>query len=166
MSEPLDPTAAAAPTGGPALERSGTAVDLILELARRLRRHGVDTSPWQISPHQGRALGMIRRRCADPQHPGVRISDLAAALRIAPRSATEVVDALEAAGLVQRAPDPRDRRAVLVSPTETGRAVAEQIAAARRAAASSILASLTAPEQRALETLLGRLVDHLDQPAQ
>ena len=36
----------------------------------------------------------------------MRPSVLAERLRIAPRSATEVVDALEARGLVERGPDP------------------------------------------------------------
>ena len=51
----------------------------------------------------------------------MRSSELAQHLHIAPRSATEVVDALEAKGLVARSPDPSDRRATLVSLTDRGR---------------------------------------------
>ena len=47
----------------------------------------------------------------------MRPSALAEHLHIAARSATEVVDALEARGLVAREPDPDDRRATLVRPT-------------------------------------------------
>lgn len=140
------------------------ALDLVLDLTRALRRRGVDTSPWGLSPHQARALGMINRRCATED--GVRLSDLAAALRIAPRSATEVVDALEQADLVHRSPDPQDRRAVRVAPTSQGTRVATEIAQARRREHERILSVLDAAERRQLETLLGRLVDHLDQPAQ
>jgi DNA-binding MarR family transcriptional regulator len=41
----------------------------------------------------------------------MRLSELSEHLHIAPRSATEVVDALESRGLVRRRPDPDDRRA-------------------------------------------------------
>ena len=44
----------------------------------------------------------------------MRPSVLAERLHIAARSATEVVDALEERGLVERGPDPDDRRATLV----------------------------------------------------
>ncbi|MDD0859754.1 MarR family transcriptional regulator [Arthrobacter alpinus] len=47
--------------------------------------------------------------CA-PAAGDVRLKDLAERLRIAPRSATEVVDQLEAKGLVRREADPSDRR--------------------------------------------------------
>ena len=52
----------------------------------------------------------------------MRPGALAEHLRIAPRSATEVVDDLQERGLVERAPDPADRRATLVRLTEAGAA--------------------------------------------
>ena len=71
---------------------------------------------WDVTPSQMRAVRVLTAHDG-----GVRSSELAQLLRIAPRSATEVVDALEAKGLVQRSPDPTDRRATLVSLTATGR---------------------------------------------
>ena len=49
---------------------------------------------------------------------GIRSSELAALLHLAPRSATEVIDALESKGLVARSPDPTDRRNWGARPTE------------------------------------------------
>ena len=45
---------------------------------------------------------------------------LAAALKVSPRNVTGLVDALEAAGFVERGPHPTDRRATLVTLTELG----------------------------------------------
>lgn len=54
----------------------------------------------------------------------LRASELAVMLGISRGAATRLVDALEHAGLAHREPDPRDRRAVLIAPTPTGRIVA------------------------------------------
>ena len=89
---------------------------------------------------------MLRR--AGPQ----RLGELAEHLRIVPRSATEVVDALAERGLVERKPDPADRRATLVALTSEGEEVATAIRAARKSGAGSLFASCpnpTAPSWRA-----------------
>lgn len=57
--------------------------------------------------------------CEGPQ----RSTDIASALGFAPRTVTEAIDGLERDKLVVREPDPRDRRAKIVSITETGLAV-------------------------------------------
>ena len=64
-------------------------------------------------------------------HGAIRLSELSEHLHIAPRSATEVVDALESRGLVERRPDPSDRRATLVELTAHGTSVLDAIRAAR-----------------------------------
>jgi DNA-binding MarR family transcriptional regulator len=92
-------------------------------VARELRRRTlVALEPWDVTPSQARALGMLHR------HGAMRLRDLAEHLRIAPRSATEVVDDLAGRGLVDRHPDPDDRRAVLVRPTERGEGAPAQFA--------------------------------------
>src|ERR687897_335841 len=90
--------------------------ELLLRAARgpRRRRHG-RLAPWDLPPHHARALRVVTDRA------GTRLSDLAHALHIAPRSATEVADALQARGLVERSPDPTDRRAGLLRAAEEGR---------------------------------------------
>ena len=102
--------------------------DLLIRAARTLRRRWRDVlAPWDLSPHQARALKVVS------EHDGVRLSDLAETLRIAPRSATEVADGLQERGLIERTPDPADRRAVLVRATEDGGRVRREIDAARAA---------------------------------
>lgn len=58
----------------------------------------------------------------------LRMGDLTAALLIAPSSCTRIVGSLERSGLVERAADPTDRRAVRVSITEEGRVLRRRAA--------------------------------------
>jgi DNA-binding MarR family transcriptional regulator len=65
------------------------------------------------------------------QHGGsARVGALASALHMSPNATTAVVDRLEEAGLVERGPDPRDRRAVLVQPSSAGTDTIEQLMSA------------------------------------
>ncbi|MGY1815561.1 MarR family winged helix-turn-helix transcriptional regulator [Blastococcus sp. SYSU D00820] len=128
--------------------------DLLMRVARAQRRRWRDVlAPWELSPHHARALRVVGSR------DGMRLSDLAEALHIAPRSATEVADALQARGLVERTADPADRRAVVLRVTEAGRRVQEEVSAARDADSRELFGRL-APEDRAeLARLLRALAD-------
>lgn len=118
-------------------------------VARRLhRRNGEALAPWDIAPSQARALGALLR------HGTMRLSALSEHLRIVPRSTTEVVDALEARGLVERMPDPDDRRATLVRPTTTGAEVGDAIRAARAAEAEGFFAVLDEADRADLVRIL------------
>ncbi len=87
-----------------------TLADAFRSVARQLRETSQQTlAPWDITPSQFRALHVLQH------HEALRLSDLSGHLHIAPRSATEVVDALEGRGLVERRADPGDRRATLVA---------------------------------------------------
>lgn len=68
---------------------------------------------------------------------------LSQALRCTPRNVTDLVDALEAAGLVTRSPHPTDRRATLVSLTEQGKAAASRIQGEYGKLAASVFADLS-----------------------
>ena len=78
-------------------------------------------------------------------------------LRIAPRSATEVVDDLEKPGLVERRPDPGDRRATLVALTEEGKGVMAAIRKARAAEAERFFAVLSDDDRAELARILRAL---------
>jgi DNA-binding MarR family transcriptional regulator len=128
--------------------------DLLMRVARTQRRRFRDVlAPWDLSPHQARALFVV---CSGD---GVRLSDLAGRLRIAPRSATEVADGLQDRGLVERSPDPGDRRAVLLRPTDEGRRVHQEIAAARKADSAELYARLSEADRTTLARILRTLAD-------
>lgn len=127
--------------------------DLVLALARRLRRAHVEAlAEWDITPAQARALRVLAG--ADPMRP----SALAEALRIAPRSATEVADALEERGWLRRDPDPTDRRATRLVPTEDGRRLLALIDGVRREASQQVLDVLTPAQRRTLHEILAVVV--------
>ena len=127
--------------------------ELLLHAAHQLRRSWAESlGRWDLSPHQAMAL-----RTAHAEDGG-RVSDLAARLRIAARSATEVVDSLEERGLVRRCPSPTDRRAVLVQVTEEGRALAARVEGARKEAQLAILNRLDPSDRQQLEQLLRALI--------
>src|SRR5580658_1847267 len=90
--------------GGPGSDGDETLSEAFMSVARRLRGTSQETlAPWEITPAQLRALRVL-------SHHGMqRMSELSDHLRIAARSATEVVEALESRGLVERRPDPADR---------------------------------------------------------
>jgi DNA-binding MarR family transcriptional regulator len=121
-------------------------------VARALRHLSKGTlEPWEITPSHGRALAVL-------MHHGVmRLSELSEHLRIAPRSATEVVDALEERGLVERRPDPNDRRATLVALTDSGTSTGTAIQAARKLEAERFFGNLTDHERDRLAAILRKL---------
>ncbi|MDJ0311944.1 MarR family winged helix-turn-helix transcriptional regulator [Arthrobacter sp. H35-D1] len=157
-------------------------------------------APWELTPHQWRALLTLMRRHPDvPTHPvgpaeaadaggeaaagagntagvggdgaggdgggcsagrsDVRLKDLAGRLRIAPRSATEVVDQLEVKGLVRRDPDPTDRRATLIVATAAGQKLFADIQAERRDKSTEYFSRLNLHDHAELARILGQLHD-------
>ena len=126
--------------------------ELLVRVTRGQRRRWREAlAPWDLSPHHVSALRVGTDRS------GTRLSELAEALHIAPRSATEVADALQARGLVERTPDPTDRRAVVLAPTEEGRRVQAEIAAARAADNRDLFARLDADDRATLARILRTL---------
>lgn len=87
------------------------------------------------------------------------MSELSDHLHIAARSATEVVDALETRGRVERRPDPDDRRATLVEVTEHGTSVLDAIRAARGTEAERAFDRLSPTDRAHLARILRKLID-------
>ena len=117
------------------------------------RAFGEAMAEHGVTPSQARALRIVAE--LGP----VRLSVLAEHLRIAPRSATEVVDALEEHGLVARQRDPVDRRATCVVPTAAGSRLRGVLEEARREATEQRLAVLDTSDRAELTRILRRVVD-------
>lgn len=128
--------------------------DLLMRCTRTLRRRWSRLlAPWELSPHQTRALRVLSRAG------GPRLSELAESLHVAPRSATEVVDGLAAKGLVRREPDPSDRRAVRLQLTVVGEGVVAELAEARSAEMAEFFAPLSQTDRGELSRILRQLLD-------
>jgi DNA-binding MarR family transcriptional regulator len=129
-----------------------TLAEAFWSVARRLRSltHATVT-PFGITPGQARAIGVLRR------YGGMRLSDLAEHLRIAPRSTTEVIDALQDSGLVERSADPADRRATLVALTDEGERIGAAVRSARSAEAEAFFGQLSDTDRETLTRILRSL---------
>ncbi|MBB5750385.1 MarR family winged helix-turn-helix transcriptional regulator [Micrococcus sp. TA1] len=139
--------------------------DLMHVAFRRLRRGwGEQLAPFGLTPYQFRALQAVAGGAAggvataDAAAEGLRLKDLAERLRIAPRSATEVVDQLQDRGLVERRPDPADRRATRIVLTGDGARVREQVREERRRQAGDYFSVLSEGDRAELARILSELV--------
>lgn len=91
----------------------------------------------------------------------VRSAEVARAVGITQATASTLVDALVREGLVARAPDENDRRAVRLTTTEVGSEQARAWRAEYTAAAREMFAGFSADERRQLTALLTKLGDAL-----
>lgn len=130
----------------------------VMQLARRIRRARTKAlAPYGLTPHQAGAFVAIARHQRRAPDEEMRLSDLARRLRIAPRSTTEVVDALCERELVQREPSATDRRATSLVLTAAGQALLADVRAANPA--TEVFAALTDAERERLGALLRKILD-------
>ncbi|MFF0432296.1 MarR family winged helix-turn-helix transcriptional regulator [Streptomyces sp. NPDC004327] len=99
---------------------------------------------------QARVLGLL---ALEPT-PMRKIADK---LRCEPSNVTGIIDRLESRGLVERRPDPADRRVKVAAPTDEGRATARRLRESLRFAREP-LGELTAAERTLLRDLLKRML--------
>ena len=96
------------------------------------------------------------------QRDGWRRCELAEALRVDASTATRGGARLHDQGLAVRRHSATDGRVVVVDATDAGRRRHAAIALRRREAMSTMLSGFTLEDRRRLATLLGRLVEALD----
>jgi len=106
----------------------GTTLDRIIRLLRRSKL------PGDLSPVAASTLYTL------VHHGPSRLTALAEAEHVTQPAMTQVVTRLEQAGLVSRAADPDDGRAVIIAVTDAGR----ELNTARRKARAAVLDDLTA----------------------
>jgi DNA-binding MarR family transcriptional regulator len=94
----------------------------------------------------------------------MRMGDLAAALGVAARTVTDLVDGLEREGLLLRRPDPTDGRATLLELSPIALAHFERVQALQGALSEEILALLNADQRRQLVDLLTRVRAAVGEP--
>jgi DNA-binding MarR family transcriptional regulator len=85
-------------------------------------------------------------------------SELVGALVLSSGAMTNRIDRVEAAGLVERLPDPGDRRGTLVALTEKGRQVVDEAVLAHLTNEERLLGALSAGEREQLAGLLRTLL--------
>jgi DNA-binding MarR family transcriptional regulator len=93
----------------------------------------------------------------------VTVIALAVQLGLDPSTAARQVTAMKEKGLVSTRPDPRDRRAVLVSPTTDGLQQMREMQQARRASIADLVADWQPDERAAFADLLTRFNESIRQ---
>ena len=78
-------------------------------------------------------------------------------LMLTSSGATKRLDRLERAGLVERTPDPDDRRGVIITLTEAGHELIDRVTEAHMANENRLLGGLGADEREQLADLLRKL---------
>lgn len=90
---------------------------------------------------------------------GVPQRQIGAVLGLDPSAVVALVDDLESLGLVQRQPDPDDRRTRLVSPTPAGLTMLEKVSPVVGRVQERSMGGLTAAERDTFVRLLRRVVN-------
>ena len=125
--------------------------DLLGHAVRRLHRGTNEAlSPLGLSRTQARVVRLL----ADGP---LRMAVIAERLAVVPRTVTDLVDGVEAAGLVTRRPDPEDRRATFVALTPEGRQLLERLDSARRESVGQLLGRLDPADLDVLLRVLRQL---------
>lgn len=91
---------------------------------------------------------------------GLSQQELAAKLQIHPSRMVAIVDNLENRGLVERRPNPDDRRVYSLYPTQAGGEALEKIGRVAREHQEALFTCLSSEERDTLATLLLRVADH------
>lgn len=117
------------------------------------RLGGYDLPVWSFD-----VLSALRRNGPPFQ---VTPTELCEATQLSSGAMTNRLDRLEESGMVERLPDPGDRRGVLIQLTAEGKELVDKALKARFDQANDAVSSLTATEREQLAVLLRKLVvDH------
>ncbi|GGT48212.1 MarR family winged helix-turn-helix transcriptional regulator [Streptomyces purpureus] len=127
-------------------------------VARYYEEYEQAAAEHALTGAQARVLGLL---ALEP----VPMRKIAQKLKCEPSNVTGIVDRLETRGMVERRPDPADRRVKLAAATDDGRRTARELRESLRFAREP-LAQLSEEERTVLRDLLRRMLgaDSTDTP--
>lgn len=120
-----------------------------------LEQHGLQVGEFDV-------LAALRR--AGPPYL-LKPSALARMLMLSPAGVTSRLDRLEGLGLIERRPDPEDRRSLSVLLTAKGLGLVDAAVSDHVANEARLVSSLSAKERRMLDTLLRKLLAQFETDA-
>jgi DNA-binding MarR family transcriptional regulator len=134
-------------------EVTAEVLDVLMNVGRRFRRRGAGTT---IDPG---SFWLLRTLANDGP---VRVTELAAATGLDASTVSRHLTQLHRSGLVERVPDPDDRRARRVQLSEAGRLELAEALAQRRALLERSLSDWSDDEVEQLHTLTTRMLAGLE----
>ena len=118
----------------------------------------LDPIRLQVWDHLGIAQPQLRILFRVRTNPGIDLRGLASELGISPSAASQQVDKLVERRLLERRPDPRDRRRLQLELTELGKAATRAISGAAIDYVVSLLSELSDEELLTLERVLEMVI--------
>jgi MarR family transcriptional regulator for hemolysin len=139
--------------------RDSDSIGFLLADVSRLLRRDFDRRVRSLSltQVQWRAIAHLLRE------EGIRQTVLAERLEIAPITLGRLIDRLEAAGWVTRAPDPGDRRASLLHLTPKAEPILDEMRAHAKEALEDAMAGVPLADRRQLVKTLERIKQNLSE---
>jgi DNA-binding MarR family transcriptional regulator len=110
-------------------------------------RHGLSLAEWRVLAHLANAAGPLSVR------------EIFARVAMDKSKVSRAASRLEAAGLIEKAGDPRDRRLVALSLSGPGRAVMADLAPRARAFEAGVRGRLAPEDSAALDRILRQLLE-------
>lgn len=110
----------------------------------------------------GASFARTRMMAYIDSHPDVRSIDLMTAFAVAPRTITEALDGLERDGLAMRGPDPTDRRAKIITLTDRGKSLLQDLQPIFCQFGEELFSVLSEKDLAQLALLVSRLNCQLD----
>jgi DNA-binding MarR family transcriptional regulator len=108
---------------------------------------------------EGDILLTLRRAGAPHRLSPTQLTD---SLLVSSGTMTNRLDRLERRGLVERVPNPEDRRSVAIALTESGRQLVDEVLGEHVAREQEMLAPLSARERETLTRILRKLAAHIE----
>ena len=151
MMYPMDCRRAARLAGSVSLADQAWAMLLQAAFERVHAHFAATVAELDLAPVQAKALHELN------VEPPISMRELAERLKSDPSNVTGLIDRLEARGLVERRPDPNDRRIKGLALTAAGAKMRERLFA-RLYAAPHAVAELSGRDQRILADVLQRIL--------
>jgi DNA-binding MarR family transcriptional regulator len=131
----------------------------IVRLINRVRVELIDALDRELASYDISAPQLIVLACLaneDATSPG----NICKSMSYDPGAMTRMIDRLQQKGLVERIPNPADRRATRLMLTPAGRALYPQLLAAKERVQAQFLRGFSAAEVNELERLLHRMLEN------
>jgi DNA-binding MarR family transcriptional regulator len=101
-------------------QAKGSLLQELTSIIHQFKKVGMSKTPGQEISQTDMIILMTLAQSMAPETKGIKISELSAKLDVTPANMTHAIDPLVKKGYVERLDDPKDRRLVLIRPTEKG----------------------------------------------